>query len=270
MPKNESNSGLANQLAGLLPYLRRHARAMTGSQPAGDRIAYQTLEAILADPAAIAAASTPRVGLFAAFYQTWQHTAPAPENGEEGRAGRAQTYLRGLMPDTRQALLLRSIEDFSIQQIAEIMTISVPEVETLITTARQDMQDAISGRILVIEDEAMIAMDLQDIVTAMGHATIGAATTHAQAVQLAAEEEPDLILSDIQLADGSSGIAAVDEILQAAADTPVIFVTAFPELLLTGERREPAFVITKPYGEEQIQSAVSQAMFFRSSDGIKL
>ena len=87
---------------------------------------------------------------------------------------------------------------------------------------------------------------------------------------MAAREKPDLILSDIQLADGSSGIDAVNDIMQAAAKTPVIFITAFPERLLTGDRPEPAFVITKPYSQEQVQSAVSQAMFFRSSSVISV
>ncbi len=90
--------------------------------------------------------------------------------------------------------------------------------------------------------------------------------THRDAVRLARLERPDLILSDIQLADGSSGIEAVNEILQAAQAIPVVFITAFPERLLTGERPEPAFVITKPYSEEQIRSAVSQAMFFSSTE----
>ncbi len=112
-------------------------------------------------------------------------------------------------------------------------------------------------------------MDLQDIVAEMGHAITGVARTASGAVQLAGKERPDLILSDIQLADGSSGIDAVNEILEAAADIPVIFITAFPERLLTGERPEPAFVITKPYSEDQVRSAISQAMFFSSTETLQ-
>ena len=73
-----------------------------------------------------------------------------------------------------------------------------------------------------------------------------------------------LVLSDIQLADGSSGIDAVSEILTGTS-VPVIFITAFPDRLLTGERPEPTFLITKPYLEETVQAAVSQALFFESS-----
>ena len=119
---------------------------------------------------------------------------------------------------------------------------------------------------MVIEDEAIIALDLQTIIAEMGHGITGVAATHQDAVRLSRLEKPNLILSDIQLADGSSGIDAVNEILKAADDIPVIFVTAFPERLLTGERPEPAFVITKPYSEDQIRSAISQAMFFSSTE----
>jgi CheY-like chemotaxis protein len=119
---------------------------------------------------------------------------------------------------------------------------------------------------MIIEDEAIIAMDLTAIIETMGHDVTGVARTHREAVKLALEETPDLILADIQLADNSSGIEAVNEILGHFAHIPVIFVTAFPERLLTGERPEPAFLINKPYTEEQVRSAVSQAMFFASTE----
>ena len=96
----------------------------------------------------------------------------------------------------------------------------------------------------------------------------GIARTHSAAVELAHGKRPDLILADIQLADGSSGIDAVNELLRDMGDIPVIFITAFPERLLTGERPEPAFLISKPYTEEQVRSAVSQAMFFSSTEGL--
>jgi DNA-binding LytR/AlgR family response regulator len=70
-----------------------------------------------------------------------------------------------------------------------------------------------------------------------------------------------MILADIQLADGSSGIDAVNEIL-GVLDVPVVFITAYPERLLTGERPEPAFLITKPFKPEMVKAVISQALFF--------
>ena len=68
-----------------------------------------------------------------------------------------------------------------------------------------------------------------------------------------------LVLADIQLADDSSGIDAVNEILTEMA-CPVIFITAYPERLLTGERPEPAFLVTKPFNPESLKAVIAQAL----------
>ena len=85
----------------------------------------------------------------------------------------------------------------------------------------------------------------------------------ACAVALAAFEDSDagLVLADIQLADGSSGIDAVQDIL-ALAPVPAIFITAFPERLLTGHRVEPTFLISKPFRENTVRAAISQSLLF--------
>ena len=257
---------LATQIGGQLPYLRRYARALTGSQDTGDRYAAATLEAIIADPDSVSGSGDVKVELFKAFHAIWS-TAGAPVGAPDtDLSARAQEHLSRLTPNTREALLLYSIEGFGDEEIADIMGASCDEANDQLRSADSAMQDAVSARIPVIEDEAIIAMDITAIVEEMGHAVTGVARTRAGAVDLAAREKPDLILADIQLADNSSGIDAVNDILQQFEDIPVIFVTAFPERLLTGERPEPAFLITKPYSEEQIRSAVSQAMFFSSTE----
>lgn len=261
----DSNS-LADIVANLLPYLRRYARALTGSQRAGDNYAAATLEALLSDRSVFEQGYSNKVALFRAFHLIWNSAGAPVSEPEGGLAGRAQSHMQKLTANTREALLLHTIEEFSAQEIGQIMNLPTAEVEQLIDVARREMEGSVTGRVLVIEDEAIIAMDLQDIVSDMGHSVTGVARTHDGAVRLAGRERPDLILSDIQLADGSSGVEAVNEILKAAGDIPVIFITAFPERLLTGERPEPAFVITKPYSEAQVRSAVSQAMFFASTE----
>jgi CheY-like chemotaxis protein len=104
-------------------------------------------------------------------------------------------------------------------------------------------------------------MDLESIVEGLGHRVIGTARTHADAVSAAVQRKPGLVLADIQLADGSSGLDAVNEMLGTFA-VPVIFITAYPDRLLTGERPEPAFLITKPYQPDTVKAIVSQALFF--------
>jgi len=100
--------------------------------------------------------------------------------------------------------------------------------------------------VLIIEDEPFIAMELEGLIESLGHRVIGVASTHGDAIALMKNKKPGLILSDIQLADGSSGLDAVNELLRSF-EVPVIFITAFPERFLTGERPEPAFLIAKPF-----------------------
>lgn len=261
-----TQTSLAIVVANLLPYLRRYARALTGDQETGDKYAAITLEALLSDRTVFDEIEDPKVALFHAFHLIWASAGAPTGEDETGIAKRAQAHLRRLTQNTREALLLRTIEGFTLDDIALIMAADVDDVEHLLSVAQEEMSESVCGRVMVIEDEAIIALDLQGIVSDMGHKITGVATTRTEAQALFAQETPDLILSDIQLADGSSGVDAVNDILKANADIPVIFITAFPERLLTGERPEPAFVITKPYSEDQVTSAVSQAMFFASTE----
>lgn len=266
MTSTTSASDLATVIGDQLPYLRRYARALTGTQATGDAYAAATLEAILEDRSIFETSQPPRQSLFTVFHGIWTSSGSPVEDGETGLAKAAQAHLSKLTPNTREALLLHTIEEFSTDQIAEIMQTDNGEVHHLIDVAQREMADSVSGKVMIIEDEAIIAMDLQSIVADMGHGITGVARTRDSAVSLARTERPDLVLADIQLADNSSGIDAVNDILADLGDLPVIFITAFPERLLTGERPEPAFLISKPYREDQVRSAVSQAMFFSSTE----
>ena len=266
MPTTTAGADLAGTIARELPYLRRYARALTGNQTTGDRYAEATLMAILEDRSNWKPDLAPRTALFTVFNSIWMSSGSPVEEGESGLAARAQTHMSRLTPNTREALLLRTIEEFDFDEIATIMGVPSAEAQSYVEIANREMQDSITGKVLVIEDEAIIAMDIQSIVADMGHAVTGVARTRDAAVELGRKERPDLILADIQLADNSSGIDAVHDLLAELGDVPVIFITAFPERLLTGEKPEPAFMITKPYTEEQVRSGVSQAMFFSSTE----
>ncbi|WP_304620653.1 response regulator [Paracoccus sediminilitoris] len=261
---------LAQSIGQQLPFLRRYARALTGSQSAGDNYAAATLEAILSDRSVLDGEDDLRIALFKTFHAIWQSSGqPVEEADMTVRERRAQDHLRGLTPNSREALLLRTIEELRADQIARVMQIDTAEAEELVQIALNEMGNTLRGKVMVIEDEMIIAMDLKGIVQAMGHEVTGVARTHTAAIDLAGKQRPDLILADIQLADGSSGVDAVNELLGSMGDIPVIFITAFPERLLTGDRPEPAFLISKPYSEEQVRSAVSQAMFFASTEGLQ-
>ena len=104
--------------------------------------------------------------------------------------------------------------------------------------------------------------DLESLLKNLGHNVIGVARTHSDAVALAKNKKPGLILADIQLADGSSGLDAVNELLRSF-EVPVVFITAYPERFLTGERPEPAFLISKPFQPAMVSAVASQALFFQ-------
>ena len=169
--------------------------------------------------------------------------------------------LRSMTTDERRAVMLTAVEGFSIFETAEILCTSTSFVEEALTNAETSLQSALATTVLVIEDEILIAEMLAGIVLEAGHSVLGIATTHKQAVELATSGKFGLILADIALADGSSGAEAVAEI-QASLPrpVPVIFITAFPKRLLTGENSEPAFLIPKPFLPRQVRAMVEQAV----------
>lgn len=269
MTATSSAANLADQIGAHLPYLRRYARALTGSQSSGDRYAAATLEAILQDRSILDGSLPPKVALFRAFHTIWESTGAPVEDGETGLKARVQERMQHLTAGTREVLLLHTLEEFRLDDVAAITGTDAEEAGTRFEIAMRELEDGASGRILIIEDEPIIAMDLQGIVAEMGHQITGVARTAAKAVEIGKADRPDLVLADIHLADESSGIDAVNELLGHFGALPVIFITAYPERLLTGDRPEPAFLIAKPYTEDQVRSAVSQAMFFCSTETLK-
>jgi CheY-like chemotaxis protein/DNA-directed RNA polymerase specialized sigma24 family protein len=254
---------LSERIAPLLPYLRRHARALTGNQETGDAYVAATLESIIAAPDEFPAGDT-RIGLYRTFHAIWiSSSAPIDAPGEaadpdEAIAGRR---LACLTPLNRQALLLTVVEGFTHNDAAAVLNLDPAEVVGLVDEAVQEIHQQTATTVLIIEDEPLIAMDLEQIVSSLGHCVLAIAPTRDSAVEAARSQRPGLVLADIQLADGSSGIDAVRDIL-SSFEVPVIFITAYPERLLMGRRLEPTFLITKPFGPEQVKAAVSQALFF--------
>ncbi|WP_454597503.1 response regulator [Qipengyuania sp. SM2507] len=258
---------LGDQIAKNLPYLRRYARALTGSQATGDAFVRATLEAALADEDLKRSLDGGRVPLYRAFNKVWSSAyleTPEPASESSAHEQAASGRLKAITPMNRQALLLTTLEDFSVDQASEIMEVEPDEIEKLVQEAVEEIDRETSTSVLIIEDEPLISMQLEDLVKSLGHEICGTAATRTQAQEVVSEKTPGLVLADIQLADGSSGLDAVDDIL--AIDTvPVIFITAYPERLLTGDRPEPTYLVTKPFQEQTVRAAISQALFFGSS-----
>jgi CheY-like chemotaxis protein/DNA-directed RNA polymerase specialized sigma24 family protein len=258
---------LGDQVAANLPYLRRYARALTGSQATGDAFVRATLEAALADDELKRSLEGGRVPLYRAFNKVWSSAyleVPKEDAASDDHEAAARDRLRAITPLNRQALLLTTLEDFSIPETAQIMDLGEDDVRGMVQEAVEEIDRESTTSVLIIEDEPLISMQLEDLVRSLGHEICGTAATRTQAQEVVAERTPGLVLADIQLADGSSGLDAVDDIL-AIDSVPVIFITAYPERLLTGNRPEPTYLVTKPFQEATVRAAISQALFFGSS-----
>ena len=214
----------------------------------------------------------PKVQLFKAFHDAWRAVdtkVGLPSRSHSERDARTGSGLAALPPIERQVLLLTFLEEFSIQDTARIVGVTVDEARVLLDRARNDVQLVSSVPILIIEDEPMIAMELARIVRELGHRVCGTAARQSDAVELASRTQPALILADIQLKGAGSGITAVQEILKKF-EVPVIFVTGFPERLLTGEMVEPAFVIPKPFSPDMLKASIGQALSVVAQDDLRV
>ncbi len=256
-------SSLSTRIAPQLPMLRRYARAITGSQTSGDAYVAAVLETLIADVSLFPQDNDDRVAVYRLFARLYDsaNIPIQPVESPFAWENRASRNLAAVAPTARQAFILWAVEGFNHSEIAQILDVRNDEVSGLLTQASEEISKQVSTDIMIIEDEPLIAMDIEAMLQELGHSVTGIARTHEEAVNLFNKTQPRMVLADIQLADNSSGIDAVNDILKAD-DIPVIFITAFPERLLTGERPEPAFLVTKPFNPDMVKALISQALFF--------
>lgn len=257
---------LSNRIAPYLPYLRRYSRALTGSQTSGDAYVAAVLEAIIADTSIFPDTGNDRVSLFQLFSKLFgTASVPMPEPVSPfAWEQRASINLASVSPMARQAFLLVSVEGFIPDEAAAVLEVDRERISDFLDLASKEISQQVATDIMIIEDEPLIAIDIEQMVESLGHNVTGIARTRKEAVELFNRSKPRMVLADIQLADGSSGIDAVNDILKSSS-IPVIFITAFPERLLTGERPEPTFLVTKPFNPDMVKALISQALFFNQT-----
>jgi CheY-like chemotaxis protein len=255
----------AEDIVAKLPFLRRYARALTGSQGAGDQYVRELLEVIIRDKPIDDGTEDLQRELFKLFHRIYSSTGsrPARPSLEPGLEGTADTMMRQVMalPSVeRQVLLLSALERYSFSDVAYILGIPEPAVREIFNRAQESVSALGAARVLIIEDEPVIALELRSIVESLGHTIVGTADREKEAIEIANKSSPDLVLADIQLRGSDSGIEAVRQILKKLT-VPVIFITAYPERLLTGHGIEPTFILSKPYDPGSVRAAISQALF---------
>jgi CheY-like chemotaxis protein len=264
----------SQELSRELPYLRRFSRALCGSQERGDAEIEFLLNRSLADRALLIGEGSPRLVLFRALVRAWKTATGGNALCEQvllGQYAGADRSLASITPRARQAFLLSSLESFTTVEITQILEINIDELGDLLREARDQIAQQSATTVLIIEDELFIAIQLEQLVTGMGHWVQGIARTRNEALSEIANMKqylarPGLILADIQLADGSSGIDAVNDIL-GDGSIPVVFITAYPERLLTGRGLEPTYLLNKPFTDDALKAVISQALFFSAGAG---
>ncbi|MBC7635251.1 MAG: response regulator [Acetobacteraceae bacterium] len=214
------------EIIAILPYARRYARALTGSQQEGD---LAVASAIGQHPTTAAS----RLSLYAAITKL---AVPISDMDQTGM----------LQAIDRQLLLLTVLEDLSVADAAKVVGLSEAVAKERIRLARLVLKAASTTDVLIIEDEPLAAMDMRKLLEGCGHRIAGVVTTEADAINLALKKQIGLILADVNLREGGSGISAVRRIFETAR-VPVIFVSAFPEMLLQARSVEPVYVMSKPY-----------------------
>ena len=236
-----------------LPYARRYARALSGGQVPGDALVMEAVRGLLtgeeggADGRAALYIADARIALYKSVTDRAGNPAVAP--GADA----------ALSADERKLLLLTSLEEVPLPAAAAILGLTDAQAEAALASARDRLRLAAATDVLIIEDEPIIAMDIEELVASCGHRVVGVAATESDAVAIAERCRPGLILADINLGAGGDGTSAVSRILRSHY-APVIFVTAYPERLLTGDALEPAFVITKPFEPLTLAIATYQAV----------
>ena len=148
-------------IAPYLPFLRRYARALTGSQSSGDAYVAAALEALIEDTSVLDNSSSPRVALYQLFSKIWNSVVVNAKVVPEGSALPAEQRLSQITPRPRQAFLLVALEGFSEADAASILDVDIPTLRQLVEESGRELAAEIATDVMIIEDEPFIAMDLE-------------------------------------------------------------------------------------------------------------
>ena len=124
-----------------------------------------------------------------------------------------------------------------------------------------DRSEGPKGRVLIVEDEAIVAMFIEDLLDISGHDVVASVTNARDAVSTALSERPDLILMDVNLDGARDGIDAAREIRESR-DVPIIFITAYSDETTRGRAMAVGNVayLLKPFRHDQLDNAISEAL----------
>ena len=250
-------SGIEQAVYKYLPILRLFGRSISGNQRIGDKFVAATVK-YLADHIVMPDNLSVKTYAFRVLVRHWNDMADIVLTGDDAGIKK----FSNLTPVHRQAYIMHVICGLEVFEVAEALSVTVSEVRSIFVRAGREIteQKKLMARILIVEDERLIQLEFATIITQLGHTVVGVAENRSEAIEIINDQDVDLILCDIQLKGGDSGLDLMTEIL-ATKTIPFIVATAFPERFLTGSGPEPAFLVAKPFSSEQIALAITQALF---------
>lgn len=235
-----------------LGVVRQFSRAVFADRLIGDELMRMTMTRVSIDPAS---SSSSVVDVMGAFLHSWRM---ALKERPSSPVLFSDAALIDALPeppdDARLLLLMVDVMGLMPQQAAQVIGLS-EDPKSVLRRARHDLRIEKKATAVVVEDEPLIAADIRAILERLGVEVAGEASSAEEAVKVAAESRPDVILADYNLDGRDTGIDAVMRINETH-DCPVVFITGFPDRVLQGEEIEPDFVISKPYTPDNVRAAV--------------
>ncbi len=233
-----------------LPHLRRYASCVTGSPSQGDELIEVALRNIFLAREHLDAHRS-RLRLFKAFHA---HLDPRQMRCTVRNDDSIKARLLDLPLLQRQAVVLSETIGFSLPEVADILGRTEAEVRRLRTAALRNLANA-RFPVLVVEDDAMVALQLGNIVRDMGLKLTGLARNKAEAIRLSGERKPALIIADYKLQHGETGVEVVESV-SASSNPAVIYVTGYADELHEHLVNGDAVVISKPFNVASVANAV--------------
>jgi CheY-like chemotaxis protein len=261
-PPEKGAESLSEQIAMYLPLMRRYSRALLGSQSAVDSYVGAVLDAIIRRRELLSESYDVRLGLFKVLHDFLEQFGLSPP--PDDLASSKVRALHSLPLITREAFLLMAVEGFEESEVARILGVDIQTVRDEITKLGLALEPEIATRVLILDPDEESFSKISSVATAIGHEVLPFVDTPAEALALAEAREPGIIISEVQLRHGESGLNVVNRVLRVLKNpVPTIFLTAYPERFLTGPRPATTFLLSKPpFKPTTLSARVSYALLF--------
>jgi CheY-like chemotaxis protein len=168
--------------------------------------------------------------------------------------------VRALAPARAHALLLRRLEGLEADEVGAVMGLAPSEVDRLVSEALAALRVRLPAKVLIIEDDSVVAEHIAAVPTGVGHAVTAIAASVDEALASARWRRPDVVFADVELGGDAGGIDAVAAIREAGP-VRTVYVTGYPERVRArGEDAAAACLVTKPFDEARLRAAMAAAL----------